>query len=69
MPDINIDVDIDLNDALRFACADDIHAWLEDEKGESWLADQLGDDDMLAVIDNDRIKEYAIEHCGLVEDE
>ena len=65
MSDINIDVTVDLDDALRNADVDDIHCWLQEQKGDEWLAEQLPDDTMLEVIDNDSIAEYACDHCAV----
>ncbi len=66
MSDINIDVTVDLDDALRNADVDDVHTWLEEQKGDEWLALQLGEDVMLDSIDNDSIAEYACNHCEVV---
>ena len=66
MSEINIDVTVDLDEALRFAEVDDIHTWLEEQKGAEWLAEQLEEDVMLESIDNDSIAEYACNHCEVV---
>tara|TARA_R110000772_G_C12999902_1_gene408117 strand:+ start:51 stop:263 length:213 start_codon:yes stop_codon:yes gene_type:complete len=64
--EINIDVTVDLDDALRHADVDDIHTWLQEQKGDEWLAIQLPEDVMLETMDKDSIAEYACEHCEVV---
>ena len=63
--DINVDIDVDINDLLRLADYDDLIAFLIENDCTDRMIDHMGEDDMLARIDNDTIAEYACEHCAV----
>lgn len=60
MPSINVDINADLDDVLRYADHDDLI---------EYTVTNCAEGDILERLDDDIIKDYAINHCNLVEEE
>ena len=66
MPVVNIDVDVELSQALKGVDYDDLITYLLECAQTDRIIDHLGEDEMLARIDNDSIAEYACDNCEVV---
>jgi hypothetical protein len=59
MPDINVDINVPIEELLRFAPDDEVLDYLKDETSQEYILEQL---------DEDAVKEYALRNLGLIEE-